>query len=169
LTESPRKRAARTRVDTLPLLRGLLFDTDGAAFSPTHSRKGGRLYRYYVGQTVLKHGAGSCLIDRVPADEIEAAVINQLRAVFRPPEIVAGTWKVARKNEAGINEAETYEALTRLDPLWNELFPVEQTRILTLIVERVHIGADELTVRLRIDGLTGLARKMQSGALVKAA
>ena len=31
---------------------------DGAAFSPTHTRKGGKLYRYYVSQTVLKHGAG---------------------------------------------------------------------------------------------------------------
>jgi len=45
LTESPRKRAARTRADTPALLRGLLYGPDGAAFSPTHTRKGGRLYR----------------------------------------------------------------------------------------------------------------------------
>ena len=43
-----------------------------------------------------KHGAGSCPIGRVPAGELEAAVIDQLRAVFRRPEIVAGTWKAAR-------------------------------------------------------------------------
>lgn len=67
LQESPRKRAARTRADTPALLKGLLFGPDGAAFSPTHTRKGGRLYRYYVSQTVLKHGAGSCPIGRVPA------------------------------------------------------------------------------------------------------
>ena len=48
LTESPRKRAARTRADTPALLKGLLFGPDGAAFSPTHTQKGGRLYRYYV-------------------------------------------------------------------------------------------------------------------------
>ena len=40
------------------LLKGLLYSTDGTAFSPTHTRKGGKLYRYYVSQTVLKHGAG---------------------------------------------------------------------------------------------------------------
>lgn len=40
LSESPRKRAARTRADTPALLRGLLFGPDGAAFSPTHTRKG---------------------------------------------------------------------------------------------------------------------------------
>ena len=71
LQESPRKRAARTRADTPALLKGLLFGPDGAAFSPTHTRKGGRLYRYYVSQTVLKHGAGSCPVGRVPAGEIE--------------------------------------------------------------------------------------------------
>lgn len=160
LTESPRKRAARTRADTPSLLRGLLYGPDGAAFSPTHTRKGGRLYRYYVSQTVLKHGAGSCPIGRVPAGEIEAAVIDQLRAVLRQPEIVAGTWKVARHKDAGINEAETYTALTLLEPLWNEMFPAEQARIVALLVERVDIGTDGLNVRLRTDGLAALAREM---------
>ncbi|KGJ17933.1 recombinase family protein [Paracoccus sanguinis] len=160
LQESPRKRAARTRADTPSLLRGLLYGPDGAAFSPTHTRKGGRLYRYYVSQTVLKHGAGSCPIGRVPAGEIEAAVIDQLRAVLRQPEIVAGTWKVARHKDAGINEAETYTALTLLEPLWNEMFPAEQARIVALLVERVDIGTDGLNVRLRTDGLAALAREM---------
>ena len=162
LTESPRKRAARTRADTPALLRGLLYGPDGAAFSPTHTRKGGRLYRYYVSQTVLKHGAGSCPVGRVPAGEIEAAVIDQMRIVFRQPEIVVGTWKAARDKDAGINEAETYAALTRLDPLWNEMFPAEQARIVALLVERVDIGTDGLNVRLRTDGLAALAREMRA-------
>ena len=169
LQESPRKRAARTRADTPALLKGLLFGPDGAAFSPTHTRKGARLYRYYVSQTVLKHGAGACPIGRVPAGEIEAVVIDQLRAVFRQPEIVVGTWKAARAHAGDITEAEASAALQQLDPLWDELFPAEQARIVALIVERVDIGADGLEVRLRIDGLGGLAREMQAGALEKAA
>jgi hypothetical protein len=160
LTISPRKRAARTRADTPALLKGLLYGPDGAAFSPTHTRKGGRLYRYYVSQTVLKHGAGSCPVGRVPAGEIEAAVIDQLRAVFRQPEIVAGTWKAARAQNGEVTEANARDALTRLDPLWDELFPAEQARIVGLLVERVDIGIDGLAVRLRIDGLNGLAREM---------
>lgn len=117
LTESPRKRAARTRADTPALLKGLLYGPDGAAFSPTHTRKGGRLYRYYVSQTVLKHGAGSCPVGRVPAGDIEAVVIDQLRAVFRQPEIVAGTWKAARAYADDIIEVDTRAALQKLDPL----------------------------------------------------
>ena len=160
LTESPRKRAANTRADTPALLKGLLYGPDGAAFSPTHTRKGSRLYRYYVSQTVLKHGAGSCPIGRVPAGEIETAVIDQLRAVFRQPEIVAGTWKAAHAQDGGITEAAAREALTRLDPLWDELFPAEQARIVALLVKRVDIGTDGMNVRLRMDGLAELAREM---------
>ena len=161
LQESPRKRAARTRADTPALLKGLLFGPDGAAFSPTHTRKGGRLYRYYVSQTVLKHGAGSCPVGRVPAGEIEAAVIDQLRAVFRQPEIVAGTWKAVRIHADDITEADARTALLQqLDPLWDELFPAEQARIVALLVERVDIGTNGLDLRLRIDGLGGLTREM---------
>ena len=162
LTESPRRRAANTRADTPALLKGLLSGPDGAAFSPTHTRKGGRLYRYYVSQTVLKHGAGSCPVGRVPAGEIEAAVIAQLRAVFRQPVIVAGTWKAAKAQDCDISEPEAREALTRLDPVWDELFAGEQARIVALLVERIDIGADGLSLRLRMDGLAALAQEMMT-------
>ena len=160
LTESPRLRANNTRSNTPALLKGLLYGPDGAAFSPTHTSKGHRQYRYYVSQSILKHGAGACSIGRVPAGEIEAAVINQLRAVFRQPEIIVGTWKAARADDDSITEAEAREALMQVDPLWAQLFPAEQARIVRLLVERVDIGLEGLNVRLRIDGLTGLAREM---------
>ena len=169
LKESPRKRAARTRAETPALLKGLLYGPDGAAFSPSHTRKGGKLYRYYVSQSVLKHGAGSCPIGRVPAGQIEAAVIDQLRAVFRQPEIVAGTWKAAKAKDGGITEADARATLQQLDPLWDELFPAEQARIVALLVERIDIGTEGLDIRLRVDGLHGLAREMMAGNREQAA
>jgi len=96
----------------------------------------------------------------VTAGEIEAAVIDQLRIVFRQPEFVAGTWKAARAHADDITEAAARAALRQLDPLWDKLFPAEQARIVTLLVERVDIGTDGLNVRLRVDGLVGLAREM---------
>jgi hypothetical protein len=162
LTESPRKRAARTRADTPALLKGLLYGPDGAAFSPTHTRKGGRLYRYYVSQTVLKHGAGSCPIGRVPAGEIEAAVIDQLRVLLRSPEIVLSTWKAARKQVPRLTETEVREALNSFDPLWDELFPAEQARIVRLLVKKVDVGIDEMQVHLCTEGLTHLVGELGS-------
>ncbi len=106
---------------------------------------------------------------RVPAGEIEDAVIDQLRAVFRQPEIVAGTWKAARTHDSDITEADARRALQQLDPLWDELFPAEQARIVTLLVERVDIGTDGLNVRLRVDGLGSLAREILAGGVGEAA
>lgn len=106
---------------------------------------------------------------RVPAGEIEAAVIDQLRAVFRQPEIVAGTWKAARAHADDITETDARSALQRFDPLWDEFFPAEQARIVALLVERVDIGTDGLNVRFRVDGLGGLAREMLAGNMGTAA
>ena len=51
-------------------------------------------------------------------------------------------------------------ALHHLDPLWDELFPAEQARIVQLLVERAGIGTAGRSVSLRIDGLAALAREM---------
>ncbi len=106
---------------------------------------------------------------RVPAAEIEDAVLGQLRAVFRQPEIVAGTWKAARAQDGEIAEQDVRAALQKLDPLWAELFPAEQARIVALLVERVDLSPDGLNVRLRVDGLGGLAREMAAGDIGEAA
>ena len=155
LQESPRKRAANTRAETPALLKGLLYGPDGAAFSPTHTRKGDRLYRYYVSQTVLKHGAGACPVARVPAAEIEAAVIDQIRGMLRAPEVVMATWRAAQPAD-DLAEDEVRKALRQLDPLWAELFPAEQARIVQLLIERVDIGTDGLNVRLRVTASAAL-------------
>lgn len=127
------------------------------------------MYRYYVSQTVLKHGAGGCPVGRVPAGEIEAEVVDQLRAVFHQPEIVAGTWKAACAHASDISEANIRVALQQLEPLWDELFPAEQARIVALLVQRVDISADGLNVRLRVDGLNYLARETLAAGIGQAA
>ncbi len=156
LQVSPRVRANRSRSQTPALLKGLIFGADGRALSPTHCRKNGRLYRYYVAQRVLKGDAdeGDCIVRRVSAAEIEAAVVGQVRALLCQPEVVVGTWLAARAEAPDLTEAEVREALERLDPLWDELFPAEQARIVRLLVERVEVGPARADIRLRVAGLT---------------
>jgi hypothetical protein len=101
----------------------------------------------------LRHGAGSCPIGRVPANEIESTVIGQLRAVFRQPELIAGTAKTARQQDPDISDEEVREALLHLDPIWEELFPAEQSRIVQLLVKRIDISTDGLKLRFRDKGL----------------
>ena len=160
LRESPRTRAANTRAQTPALLKGLIFGPTGCAMTPTHTRRGDRLYRYYVSQDVLKRGRDACPVGRVPAAEIEAAVVNQLRGLIRAPETVVGTWRAARRDVDGLSEAEVRDALEGLDPLWDELFPAEQARIVQLLVERIDVGNDSVDIRLRVDGLAHVVRHL---------
>jgi site-specific DNA recombinase len=156
LKESPRKRAARSRARTPAPLKGLIFGPSGTAMTPSHTRRNGKLYRYYVSIDVLKRGTAPGPISRIAAGDVERAVINQLRAILRTPEIVVRTWRQARSKIDNITEAEVREAIEQLDPLWDELFPSEQTRILQLLVERVDVQEDAVEIQFRVDGLASL-------------
>ncbi|MGE3149407.1 MAG: recombinase family protein [Pseudorhodoplanes sp.] len=62
------------------LLIGLLFDDRGNRMGPTHARKASIKYRYYVSTTLLNGQADrSGSVHRVPAQEIETAVIRVVR------------------------------------------------------------------------------------------
>jgi len=157
---NPRKRSGTARSQTPSLLKGLIFGPGGVAMSPSHTRKKGRLYRYYVSQTVLKQGAADCPIGRVPAAEIEKIVIDQVRILLRSPEIVVQTWRTARKLLKGLTETDVRAALLEFDPLWNELFPTEQARIIQLLVDRIDVGTDGVDIKLRIEGVSSLFSEM---------
>jgi len=231
LEQNSRTRGVRTRTKTPALLRGIIRCAHcGCAMGPTFTKRRGKVYRYYQCIHASKHGAGSCPVGTVPAGEIERAVIEQLRAVFETPEVVAATVRGAREQRearleevthqhtettaalatlreeaqrlmsgvfgnsalvAGrlaeltaqveaqeravtqadqemqalsprVGENEIIEALSSLDPLWEELFPAEQERIVQLLMRRVEVGPDGLDLELRAEGLDSLALELRS-------
>ena len=162
LKENPRKRAANSRARTPALLKGLIFGPNGTAMTPTHTRRNGKLYRYYLDMDVLKRGAAPAPVSRVAAGDVERAVIDQLRAILRAPEIIVRTWRAARRKVDNITEAEVRGALEQLDPLWDELFAAEQARLVQLLVERVDVQEDGVEIRFRVDGLASLAEDFKS-------
>jgi DNA invertase Pin-like site-specific DNA recombinase len=164
LGESPRKRASNMRAQTPALLKGLIFGPTGHAMVPTHTRKAGRLYRYYVSTALLKQGRDACPVGRLPAGEIEAAVVGQVRRLLTTPEAIVRTWRAAKPSIGDITEAEVRDALHELDPVWDELFPAEQARIVQLLVDRVDVGESGIGIRLRTEGLTSLATDLRAAA-----
>jgi len=161
IKESPRVRANHTRAQTPALLKGIIFGADGRAMTPVHTKKTNKLYRYYVAAEILKEETHEGIVRRVPAGEIETAVIDHVRGLLRAPEIVVATWRAARGHDENISEADVREALHDLDPLWDELFPAEQTRVLQLLVERVEVHPDGLDIKFRVDGLETLVSEIR--------
>ena len=129
--------------------------------APSHTRRRGRLYRFYRTATSLKLSHGECPIRAVPAGEVEAAVINQIRALLRAPEVVVRVWRAAQLDDETIDECAVVEALQRLDPLWEQLFPAEQARILQLLVARVVVRLDGLEISLRVEGIASLVEDLR--------
>jgi site-specific DNA recombinase len=54
--------------------------------------------------------------------------------------------------------------LLEFEPIWNELFPAEQARIVELLVERVDLQPDAIDLRLRIEGLTSLLNELRGNS-----
>jgi len=156
LADGAPARSNRTRAQTPALLKGLLFTPSAKPFTPTHTRKAGRLYRYYICPP-----NDELPVHRIAAGEIETAVVDQVRALVQTPELMARTWQKAREHDSEITTRAVREALLEFDRLWDELFPAEQARIVQLLVERIVVNADGLDIRLRTEGLTSLVSDLR--------
>jgi site-specific DNA recombinase len=60
-----------------------------------------------------------------------------------------------------VPEREVVETITAFAPLWDELFPAEQARVVRLLVERVDLSSNGIEVRLRADGLQTLVEELR--------
>lgn len=92
------------------------------------------------------------------------AVVGQVRALLRQPEIVVGTWLAARAEAPDLSEDEVRAMIVQFEPLWDELFPAEQARIVRLLVERGEVSTGGADIRLRADGLASLVRELGPAA-----
>jgi site-specific DNA recombinase len=153
---SPRVRTKRPLGRTPALLKGLIFGPTGAAMTPAHTRRGGRLYRYYVSIDAIRTGICASPIRRIPAAQIEDAVIAQIKSMLQSPEIIVATWRAGKKTVKGLTERQVAHELCRFDDLWSELFPAEQARIVQLLVERVELSEAGADITLKVEGLASI-------------
>ena len=172
--QSPESAAQKLRVRGEALLRGIIrCGCCGHAMYPTWTKRRGKIYRYYVCVKASKSGYDSCEVKSVSAGEIEGAVVEQLRAVFRTPEMVAQTYiaatqmgnkesnKLTDDHMQPLTEREVSELLNTLDTIWDELFPLERQKIVKLLVEQVTVNQNELDVRIRTDGIHSLITELK--------
>lgn len=160
--ESPRKRGNNTRAQTPFLLKGLVFNDTGVAMTPTHTRKGDKLYRYYVSMDVIHNRAGEfgAAPRRLNAGMVEGVVLQELRRMLRTPPIAAQAVQQARITNPRINENDVIAALRGFNDLWETLFPAEQARIARMLIDRVTVNDNGISVDLRMDGLGPIVHDM---------
>jgi len=162
LQESPRTRAAKSRAQTPALLKGLMFAENGVAMTPTATKKGSKLYRYYTSMDAIRNRPGESRDSfvRLNAGMVESAVLQEIRKLLRTPEVTSRAIAAARQEDSDLDDNDVVAALTGFDGLWDSLFPAEQARIARLLVNRITVSQAGLTIDLRTEGLSSLVRDM---------
>lgn len=171
LKESPRKRANNSRSRTPALLKGLIFSDTGAAMTPTSTKKGAKLYRYYVSMDVIRNretGEETAPM-RLAAGTIEDAVVTEVRRILQTPEVVSQVMAALKKEQGAVSEVDAIAALHEFKTLWSQLFPAEQARIIQLLVRRVTVTAAGLEVDIRREGIAGVVREIVAPRRMEAA
>jgi len=161
LSTNGRVRATTTRAKTQYLLKGIVFGSDGRAMSPFQTAKqNGRRYRYYVPQRDIKEHAGASGLPRMPAAELESAVLEQLRGHLRSPDVVRDVLPQAQEYDPTLDEAIVTVAMKRLDDVWDQLFPAEQMRIVRLLVRQVNVSPNNMSMDLHPTGIQRLVLEL---------
>jgi hypothetical protein len=165
LASNARRRSNAARARTPAPLRGLMRCTHcSAAMTPTHTRRRGRLYRYYVCLGASRRGHETCPVRSIAAGEVEGLVLGQVKRLLASPEMVARTIAAARREgevgDATLEEGDFIEALGALEPVWDELYPAEQERILRLLIEQIDVAPDGMSVTLHAAGIRSLVAEL---------
>jgi DNA invertase Pin-like site-specific DNA recombinase len=166
LNQNYRQRANQTRRRIPAMLKGVIrCGYCGSAIGPTYSKKGDKQYRYYQCVKSTKLLVDHCPVRSVAAGIAEDAVVKQLRAVLSRPEIIAPAARAAQEDSPDITEPEVAEALRGVDAVWEALFPLEQSRIVQFLIEKIVVTTDGLDIRVRTNGLRGLIQELQGVAV----
>ncbi|MEF8723467.1 MAG: hypothetical protein V5B30_12970 [Candidatus Accumulibacter delftensis] len=108
----------------------------------------------------MKIGKDACSISRVPAGEVEAAVIAQVRKVLQAPEVMSQAIREVVALDPTADAQETILTLQSIEPVWDELFPAEQARIIQLLVERVTVSPTGLRIDRKTAGMKELIQSV---------
>lgn len=148
----------KTRVSSSPLLKGILKCGEcGGRMIPTYTNKQGKRYRYYLCSAKSTGNSETCTIARVSATEAENIVTHQVLSLIKKPEFVI---HAIHQSQNLVTESEVINSFQQIEKVWNELFPVEQARIISLLIKEIEVRPNGLNIRIFKNGLNSLSNEL---------
>jgi DNA invertase Pin-like site-specific DNA recombinase len=155
---SPRISIPLKRITTAPLLKGIIkCGNCGRYMIPTYTTKRGKRYRYYLCSSKAVGNNESCLVGRISAGEAENLVTSQVLILLKKPEFVVHTISQSINR---IPQSIVINSLKQIEKVWEELFPLEQARIIHLLIKDIVVRPDGLNIRIFKKGLTSLTTEL---------
>ncbi|MCK4414403.1 MAG: recombinase family protein [Candidatus Eisenbacteria sp.] len=151
------------------MLRGLIWcGACDCKMTPVYVGRNGRRYRYYACQRARQGEWDNCPTKTLPAAELEKFVVEQVRCIGTDRKLLAEVLhrarsEVGRRPRDTIDEQALAAALGNFVPIWGNLSPREQARVIRLLIERVVFDpeAGEVALTFRPSGIDAL---MEEGA-----
>ncbi len=155
-------RARKARTQAPHLLCGVLFDPEGRALTPSYTAKrDGRRYRYYVSTRAIKDGYKKAAIPSISAEQIDEMVITQIRDMLTAPEMVFKTYQRARELAVGVDIEDVRSSFKQFNALWDQLFPIEQNRLVKLLVKRIDVTEEGIHISYHANGLVQICEELK--------
>ncbi len=134
--------------DEPSLLAGLIVDGDGQRMTPTHAVKKGRRYRYYVSTQLISgtrsdHAKGW----RIPAGDIEALVLDRLRAYFASDRDLGAALSRFDLDASAIRSV-MMNARQLVDS-WESLPPIKLRELVRTVVETITVDDERVVASLK--------------------
>jgi len=146
------RRKARSTKSSL--FTGVIFDANGTRYSPSHATKYGRRYRYYTSQSVIRKNGGSNMPVRIPAPDIEKAVIESILNLLRTPKELLDLLRTNLLNADTDPTIGFYTAImdqaNKAATSWNKRSAPYREQFLKTVIDRVVIHCDHIEVLLRL-------------------
>jgi site-specific DNA recombinase len=152
LDRNRQRKVLRAQAKDPGLLAGLLYDSQGHAMSPTHTRKGSRRYRYYVSQAILQYResqAGEVI--RLPAEAIETIVTEQLLDLWRRPVTLFD--QVIQRTLTATQQQAVILSARSLANNWAEWSPSKQIACLNRVIKEIRISRSCVAITFTRKGL----------------
>jgi DNA invertase Pin-like site-specific DNA recombinase len=132
-----RKDAVRSK--SPGLLAGLLQDAEGNRFTPSHTLKAGRRYRYYVCQPKIENSEAEAKAIRLPAHDVERQVTLRLQSFLQSNPTVMS--ELGFPSDSPARTKELIAAATKHSEATDKDF-------LTKVVRRVIVHPDRLELEI---------------------
>ncbi len=147
-----------SRITVAPLLKGIMnCGICGSKMTPTYTSKKGKRYRYYICSASSKGNNDACKVGRIPASEAENVVTNQVLNILKKPEFVVRAISQAPK---AFSENIVIGHFRQIEKVWDELFPVEQARIINLLVRDIEVRPEGFNIRIFKEGISLLSNEL---------
>lgn len=143
----------KTRFSSYPkkdsqfLLKGLFkCEACQRSMTPSFTKKGPHIYRYYICLNKQKGNAYQCEGHHINADLMESLITKEVWKIFKNPELFDGLWDDLKEHTQ--DPIQSYETLRNIGEAWDLLTEEEKRPLIRSLVKEVVLGKEHFVLRL---------------------